>query len=120
MSRHSARLIQNFLTNTLARTTQEDSASDKDDASDVEDEIPRLQLSRDDVRSIMFSKFQGEVVDGNDEVNIPGNEGPARKKAKFNKLHGFPTRHSQRCYCLEYSGCTECSRLPRRRWAYVH
>ena len=96
VSRHSARLIQSFLATTMARAPEDDSASDDNDASDIDDEIPHLRLSGDDVRSIMRSKFEGEVTEEWCGSEVPASGDPARKKARTTKLHGLFQRATRR------------------------
>ena len=80
----------------MARAPENDSASDRDDASDVDDEIPHLRLSGDGVRSIMCSKFEGDVGAEWGEREIPADGNPAQKKARTTKLHGLSQRATRR------------------------
>ena len=83
----------------MARAPQDDSASEDADPSDLDEEIPKLQLSQEDVRRILHRRFQeGSGSDGSDQDGAAG-KGKGRKRKKM-QLHGQFSRAVRRGSCL--------------------
>ena len=64
VSKHSARIITNFLTATLARTAEADDSTDEEAEGPGEDEFETLPVSQEDLQQILGMQIESEEQNG--------------------------------------------------------
>ena len=74
VSKHCARLIQTFLTNTMARPSEETTDERDADASDLDEEVPPLRLNLSMARSVI-KRWQANPPD----IGSSASEGDAKE-----------------------------------------
>ena len=78
MSEHARQLIQNFLCNVAGREAGDESDQDEGDRSDVDEDVPRLDVKPGDLRQILTStKLMTPADDGEEGAKENGQQNAA-------------------------------------------